>query len=797
MTEPVDAESPSQRLLPLLIVLFFGSGCAALIYEIVWLQQLQLVVGSSAVSLAVLLGTFMGGMCLGSLALPRFISAARHPLRVYAALELGIAVFGVAVFFAMPGIARLYLTVVGHGLPGISLRGAAAAICLLPPTLLMGATLPAIARWVAATPRGIAWLGFFYGGNTAGAVAGCLLAGFYLLRVHDLAFATWCAVGLNVAVALGALALSLFSHSGRRPNYEDISTRPTAPLSRAVLVTIALSGFCALSAEVIWTRQLALMLGATVYTFSIILAVFLTGLGFGSSFGSMLARDTRRPRFALGCVQLFQIAAITWAAHLMSRALPFWPIASNADTSHWIKFQIDLVRCGCAILPSAFFWGASFPLALAAAADPLAGPARIASRVYAANTLGAIVGACATSLLLFPHLGTKATEQMLVALAAAAGIFALGPNRALGWAGAALAALLAASVPPVPWQLVAYGRQLATGDKEAKTLFLGEGINATVAVTQSKDGARYFHVSGKTEASSLFKDMRLQRMLGHIPALLHPEPRSVLIVGCGAGVTAGSFTRHPSIKRIVICEIEPLIPSVVATHFAKENYNVVHDRRVEIVYDDARHFLATTHEKFDIITSDPIHPWVKGSAVLYTQEYFELCRQHLNAGGFVTQWVPFYESSRAVVQSELATFFVVFPHGTVWGNDDEGYGYDTVVLGQTAPLKIDMTALAARLEAPEFAAVKISLADFGLGTMTSLLSTYAGRAEDLAPWLAPAEINRDRNLRLQYLAGLQLDSQRGANAYGEMLGKRHLPEELFVGTIADREALKLALMPPR
>jgi spermidine synthase len=360
-----------------------------------------------------------------------------------------------------------------------------------------------------------------------------------------------------------------------------------------------------------------------------------------------------------------------------------------------------------------------------------------------------------------------------------------------------LAALLIASLPPVPWQLVAYGRQIATGDKDAKTLFLGEGINATVAVTQSKDGARYFHVSGKTEASSLFKDMRLQRMLGHIPALLHPAPRSVLIVGCGAGVTAGSFTQHPSIKRIVICEIEPLIPSVVATHFAKENYNVVHDQRVEIVYDDARHFLASTPEKFDIITSDPIHPWVKGSAVLYTQEYFELCRQHLNPGGFVTQWVPFYESSRAVVQSEIATFFAAFPHGTIWGNDDDGYGYDTVVLGQTEPLKIDLTALAARLDQPEFAGVKKSLGDFGLGTMTSLLSTYAGRAEDLATWLAPATINRDRNLRLQYLAGLQLESTGGANAYGEMLGKRHLFEDLFVGTIADREALKLALMPPR
>ncbi len=789
------------RYLPLLLVLFFGSGCAALIYEVVWLQLLQLVVGSSAVSIAVLLGTFMGGMCLGSLALPRFVSNHHHPLRVYALIEAGIALAGLAVVFFMPVVARLYVTIVGHGLPGIFLRGLVCTVCLLPPTILMGATLPAIARWIEATPRGISWLGFFYGGNTAGAVAGCLLAAFYLLRVHDLVVATWCAVAINLLVALGALTLAIVSPARAAASPTDPRLSDETLLPPAVLLAIAVSGFCALGAEVIWTRLLSLMLGATVYTFAIILAVFLGGLGLGSGFGAMLARDSTRPRFALGCCQLLQVAAIAWAAHLMSSSLPFWPIALSPDTSHGIKFQVDLVRCACAIFPAAFLWGASFPLALAAAAGGTRDSARIVSRVYAANTVGAILGAVLTSLALFPALGTQHTEQLLIALTVVGGAVVLAQKRSFRWGGLAfaggLAVVLAWTLPPVPWQLVAYGRQILTGDKTAKTLFLGEGMNATIAVTQSADGARYFHVSGKTEASSLFKDMRLQRMLGHIPALLHPHPRSVLIVGCGAGVTAGSFTLHPSVERIVICEIEPLIPRVVATHFAKENYDVVRDRRVEIVYDDARHYLATTREKFDIITSDPIHPWVKGSAVLYTQEYFELCRSHLNAGGFVTQWVPFYESSRAVVQSEIATFFAVFPRGTIWGNDDEGYGYDTVVLGQAEPLAIDLAALGARLDRPEFAGVKKSLADFGLGTVVGLLSTYAGQAPDLATWLKPAEINRDGSLHLQYLAGLQLDSTRGANAYGEMLGQRHFPDDLFLGSISDRDALKLALPPSR
>jgi spermidine synthase len=198
-----------RSLLPFLLLLFFGSGCAALIYEIVWFQMLQLVIGSSAVSLGVLVGTYMGGMCLGSVVLPRIISAARHPLRVYALLETGIGLLGILILFGMPETARIYSAHVGSGLTGILLRGLFASACLLPPTILMGATLPAMARRLESTPHGVSWLGFFYGGNIAGAVFGCLFAGFYLLRIHDSAFATYVAAAINGTVALAAVALSV------------------------------------------------------------------------------------------------------------------------------------------------------------------------------------------------------------------------------------------------------------------------------------------------------------------------------------------------------------------------------------------------------------------------------------------------------------------------------------------------------------------------------------------------------------------------------------------------------------
>jgi len=836
---PADSSAP-RRFLPLLLLLFVGSGCAALIYEIVWLQLLQLVIGSSAISLGVLLGTFMGGMCLGSLALPRFITPRRHPLRVYAALEIGIGVLGVALLYLMPLVTRLYVANAAQGLIGLLLRGLVCAACLLPPTLLMGATLPAISRWVESTPRGVSWLGFFYAGNIAGAVTGCLLAGFYLLRVHDMAVATYVAAAINGIVALLALCMAT-----NEPHEVIVSPPPDHDRSEAsvpqfknpatmpwkgdygICVTIALSGLCALGAEVIWTRLLSLLLGATVYTFSIILAVFLAGLGIGSSVGSFLARCAVRPRLALGGCQLLLTAAIAWAAWMITRSLPYWPVDPSLVWSPWFNFQLDLARCLWAVLPAACLWGASFPLALAAAASPGEDAGRLVSRIYAANTVGAIIGALGASLLLISWIGTQQAQRLLIALSALAALLAFAPfllapfrpensysqsasqNDESSHSHSALvhgfkivgvvllfssvAYLIAWSVPKIPWGLVAQGRYLATKGEEGKLLYLGEGLNASVAVTETHDGVRNFHVSGKVEASTDPRDMRLQRMLGHIPALLHRQPRSVLIVGCGAGVTAGSFVVHPGIERIVICEIEPLIPQAVSRYFAKENYSVVRNPRVQVVYDDARHFILTTRDKFDIITSDPIHPWVKGAATLYTKEYFELCKQHLNPGGLVTQWVPLYESNLGVVKSELATFFDVFPQGTVWSNDDEGKGYDVVLLGQTDSGQIDVDELQKRLERPDHIFVAQSLRDVQFKSALDLLATYAGRGPDLAPWLKRAEINRDRNLRLQYLAGMSPNIYREHSIFDEMVAYRKFPEDLFVASDDGKLALRAAI----
>ncbi len=848
--------------LPFLLILFVGSGCSALIYEIVWFQLLEFAVGSSAVSLGVLLGTFMGGLCLGSLLFSRVVPRRWHPLRIYAILELGIGILGILITWAMPWFDHFYAAIAHGSSSGVPLRALVCGMCLLPPTLLMGATLPAIARWIETTPKGVSWLGFFYGGNTVGAVAGCMLAGFYLLRHFDMSTSTYVAAALNLVVAVLGIALSFAapyvdkSRDATESNAADGD--PLSPPRRGVwfstgsiYVAIALSGMAALGAEVIWTRLLSLLLGATTYAFSIILAVFLVGLGAGSSIGAMMTRSGSNARRSLGWCQALCAIGIAWAAYSVTNGLPRWPVDTGLAVANGFRFQLDLARCAWAILPATLMWGASFPLALAAVSEshPSRDPAKVVGRVYAANTIGAILGALFFSLfavkIVFTwrgalyHFGTQGSQYLLIVLAGVAAVVALAPSLvpepglpahqrmpSTLRAGIALAATLVISLgclgvlmyynlAAVPWQLIAWGRTMPLKQPDpskpnydpTEKIYAGEGMTSSVAVTRDPSTyppALQFHVAGKVEASTLPSDMRLQLMLGHFPAMFHAEADpakgekglKVLIVGCGAGVTAGSFLLHQH-EKVVICEIEPLVPQVVATYFHEQNNGVVtRDDKgnlpdgVQIVYDDARHYILTTDEKFDIITSDPIHPWVKGAACLYTKEYFDLVKKHLNPGGIVTQWVPLYESNTEVVKSEVKTFFEAFPNGSVWLNNDEGGGgYDSILLGTDQPLVIDSADLQKRLDRVQIAG---TLGPVHLGTSAEVFGTYGGSAEDLKEWTRDGETNHDSNLRLQYLAGEALNNYKATEIRNEMLRYRKFPEKLMQVTPQEKESIERA-----
>jgi spermidine synthase len=802
VTPAASTQEAAQRWLPALLLLFVGSGCAALIYEVVWFQLLQLSIGSSAVSLGVLLGIYMGGMCLGSLLLPKYLGVERHPLRVYALLEVGIGLFGIIVLFAVPLVGRIYTSIAGTGQINLVLRAIAAGICLLPPTLLMGATLPAIARWVEATPRGVSWLGYFYGGNLAGAVAGSLLAGFYLLRVYDMATATAVAVVLNVVVALLALVVAARTpHTVITADTTAAAAPPPLEVSRLVYVAIALSGLTALGSEVVWTRVLSLMFGATTYTFSLILAVFLVGLGIGSSLGSTIARSVASPRTALGWCQLGLCATIAWAAYTTGASMPYWPINPSISTSLSYNFQLDLMRGIWVMLPGAILWGASFPLALAAVASPGQDSGRLVGGVYAANTVGAIVGATVVSLGLVGTVGSQMTQQVLIGVAAMSGLLMLMPANGEVRKGLAstpvvvvgialVAGLLARTVPPIPWLLVAYGRYAATWVGQNEMVYVGEGVTASVAVTRTPTGVLNYHNAGKVQASSEPQDMRLQRMLGHITTLVPKTPTKVLVIGCGAGVTAGAVSIDPMVKDQTIAEIEPLVPRVVSTHFAAHNFDVVRNPKVKVHLDDARHYLLTTSEKFDAITSDPLDPWVKGAATLYTREFFQVVRDHLNPGGVVTLFVQLYESNEAAVKSEIGTFLEAFPNGAVFANTVNGQGYDLVLFGQLEGAKINVDTVQARLSDPANQAVANSLREVGIMSAVDLFGTYAGRRSDMKTWLSDAVINTDGNLKLQYLAGLGLNLYQSDAIYKAMIREAKYPDDLFEGSPETLAALR-------
>jgi spermidine synthase len=807
-------------LLGWLLILVSGSGFAALIYEIVWLQQLQLVIGSSAVSLGLLLATYMGGLCLGSIAAPRMISAKRHLLWLYGTIELGIGILGLLILFSLPMVGSIYVSNAGQGFVNVVFRGIVCAIFLLPPTILMGMTFPILSRSVAPTKVGASRMGFIYAANIGGAVIGALCAGFYLLRVHDFAVATYAAVGINACAGLAGLLLAGIL----KPQAQKAVEQASAPSQKetAVYVAIGLSGFSALGAQIVWTRLLSVLFGATVYTFSIILAVFLIGLGIGSAAGSWIGRKIQRPRFGLAVCQMALAACIGWTAWSISNSLPYWPIDPSLALSPWFNFELDLLRTLWTLLPTTLLWGASFPLALAALASPAQQSDRLAGQVYGANTLGAIGGALFFSFAFVPRLGTMRSQQLLSGVAFFAALAVLislyrqfsrndFPEDVPGWRDAAVVgALLVAGVlfiataAEIPWQLIAYGRRIAQvmhSDREdfkkdpIRILYKGEGLDSSLVITEQA-GQRIIYVNGSTEASNAPDDMRLERMAGHLPALIHAEPQDVLIVGFGAGVTAGSFVTYPKIKKIVIAELESLIPPASADFFGHENYGVYRDARTRVVHDDGRHYLMTTTENFDVITSDPVHLYVKGTSALYSEEYFELVRRHLKPGGVIAQWLPLYDGDTETVKSVLATFFAVFPNGTVWSNHTQDRGYDLVLLGQAGPMTIDASALQNRLESPDYQNVVLSLRSVGFRSALDVLATYFGRLSDLQPWLEGAQLNLDTNLRLQYLAGFEINANASEDLYQSLLAYRRFPEGLFKGSEGFTQALRSMLEKP-
>ena len=791
--EAAGAPDSTGALNDLLRVLFVASGCAALIYEVVWFHLLRLVIGASALSVGIVLASFMGGMFLGSLLFSRYVPASKNPVRIYAQLEIGIGIFGLLMPLALPAVRFIYIGLVGYGPLGIAMRGIIAAILLLPPTALMGATLPAIARLFPRGRRGMSTLSALYAANTSGAVLGCLLSAFVLLALFDVWVATITAVALNFAI--GAVGL----RASRRTPWIAPAPEPasaavswkTNPDLRTLYLATALSGLTALGAQVVWTRLLTLLFGATVYAFAIILAVFLAGLGLGSGLAARLLRRGQNPLLGLAWTQLALIPSLLLGGFLLARALPY------ASPPAWTPIEalhgLHVIRAIIVIVPGAIFWGMSFPFSLAAAAAGGGDTGRTSGQVYAANTVGAIFGALVVSFWFIPAYGTQWAQRALVVGAAlSAFVLLLQVTRAQTAAAAAgapprsraldpitplfIGALAVLFLPGLSVQFLTHGRYIWWIDAGDKYPYAAEGAASTVGVHIAPNGYSNFHVSGRVEASNNPNDLRTERLIGHLSGLLHPHPESVLVVGLGAGITAGSLTLYPEVKRIVICEIEPRVVGA-ANQFSKENYAALSNPKVQIVFDDARHFLATTREKFDIITSDPIHPWVRGNSILFSREYYNIVKAHLKPGGLASQWVPLYETSEAAIKIQMKTFIDAFPDGTVWNTITGGKGYDVVLVGGNEPMHLDAGAIEMRIAQTPL--LSQSLRDVKIMGAVDLLATYGTNGRDMTKWLAGAPVNRDFSLKLEYISGLALNAKEADQIYSNMAAGHSYPAAMI------------------
>jgi spermidine synthase len=818
-----------------LYLLFFLSGAASLVYEVAWSRSLGLVFGSSHLAVTTVLAIFMGGLALGSALLGGHADRARRPLRLYGLLELGVAACAVCFVVLLEIYPTVYapLARIAEGSRAwvTAVRVALCAIAMLPATILMGGTLPVLTRFVTSGPERFARkVSLLYAINTIGAVTGTFASGFVLLRTLGVGVTLGVAVATNVAVGVAALLLparwfaahgdaAVASPAGaeapatpvRVGRTEQAEGSPGAIPVRLVLFGAAVSGFCALGYEVLWTRMFALVIGTSVYGFTLVLVSFLAGIAIGSHvFGAVRrwdSADASGQLLAFGLVEIgIGIAAL--AVTLQMRDLPahvanVQAIVVGPGAGFAMRQTAVFVAAAVFFFVPAFLMGAAFPLAatLVSTRRPAGGAV---GATYAWNTFGSILGASVTGFVLVPAVGIERSLQLLATLNVGVGcaIGAIASRRRLGpWAvAAATAAVLVALAAAPDWgrfwdrnyfAIYQNNRRKAYVDAKSRralleateVLYRFEGVNETISVTR-RDGNQSFVVNARVEASTGGGDMQFQRALGHLPVLLHPDPKRVFVLGAGAGVTLGSATIHPEVERVVLAEIEPgVLPATRL--FGTWNHDAVDSPKLRIVLNDGRNYLATTEERFDVITADPIHPWAGGAAYLYTSEYFASVARHLNPGGVAGQWLPLYELSPADVKSVIATFALHFRHVLAFVTMS-----DCVLIGSDTPFLIDEGALARRLARPEIAR---DLREVEMGSVEDLLSYFVFGTSGAAAYTRGAVVNTDNNLNLEFSAPRSIGN-RAASGKNILELARHretLVPYLVPASTADGRAAQL------
>ncbi|HSO75077.1 MAG TPA: fused MFS/spermidine synthase, partial [Blastocatellia bacterium] len=683
-----------------ILLCFFASGVSGLVYQVVWLRELVLVFGATTFAVSTVLTAFMGGLALGSFWYGRRAEKLTRPLRVYGYLEIGIGIYGLAVpliFATLTSVYHSFWQWLHLSFLALSIvRFLFASAVLILPTALMGATLPVLSSYYARDANRIGLkVGLLYSVNTFGAVVGAAATGFLLIPMLGMRVTTGVAAALNILLGVVAIRLanadrvtaspapeeeprdssqSTGDLPAERPGVRERARSAASSLGLVMrqalrvhritaLIAFGVSGFVALSYEVIWSRVLALIIGSSVYAFSIMLTTFLIGLALGASIGARFVDRIRNPMVAFAAIELGVGATCLIGAYLFND-LPyvFVQLYRWVDSTSWGVLLVArfLISSLVMIVPTLLL-GSLFPLVVrivsSSEAESERTGGRSAGEAYASNTLGAIAGSFASGFVLIPWVGLLGSLRLCAALnfVVAAGLFismrsGADPaprarrrdkarlrgftlrRAARSWTGVGISGMLivAAALFEPPWDaevmssaVYRYAPQLANKSRQelfdflksgqGETIFYEEGITATVAV-QQQGGGRVLKVNGKPEASTA-GDMPTQILIGSLPLLVRDRTDDVLLIGLGSGVTLGSIEQFP-VRQITCVELEPAILEATR-YFEDVNNRPLEDPRLRMVSNDGRNFIYTTNETFDVIVSEPSNPWISGVANLF------------------------------------------------------------------------------------------------------------------------------------------------------------------------------------
>lgn len=807
MTGPA-APAHAATAFPILLGLFFVSGATALVYEVLWMRELQLVLGTSTLAVSALLACFMGGLGAGGFAIAQYADRIRRSLAVYGVLELGIGLYALAFPFLLQALTPAYLTAsrAMDPSPGLFalIQFGLVTVLLLPPTAAMGATLPLLARFytVKAASAGNR-IGKLYAVNTIGAVVGIVLCGFVLLPGAGIQRTTLAAGAANILLGFAALALDRRVPEKWRPARErNQRVAVIRPVMIAVCLAIGLAGFAALVYEVAWTRLLALMLGSSTYSFSVMLIAFLSGIALGGKLGGRYADRLLEAggwprvlqRFALLEIG---IALLSYAGMYIYPELPFWYVALfdrfGVEQRPGAVWAVSLTLAGVVMTLPAIFMGMHFPLA----ARAVVGYRRLLGKpvgiIYGVNAAGGAIGAFLAGFVLLPMLRVQAT----VFVAVTAGLLAAGillftaagraRSRAVLLAPlllAGLAFLFLAQRPPWnPLLMTAgmyhYAAKLGDRSREGilrysvglyDLLYYEEGVESVVTVAQNTGTRhRWLAVNGKVDASTT-DDMPTQVLLSLLPMQFVEQPQDVLIIGLASGISAGAASLLPEVGNLEIVDVEPAMARA-ARHFDAWNHAVLTDPRVALVHNDGRnHLLLAEPGSYDVIVSEPSNPWISGVANLFTREFFGIGKSRLKPGGVWSQWVPIYGMDSRDLRSILKTFGEIYPHVLVYSTISHA---DLVLVGSDEPLQPTLRAAKRLFDNP---AVAAELAGVGIGSATELLAMFLFDNEDIGRIGEGVPVNTDDNMYIEHSSARKLYTDFRKENFALLDRNARLPE---------------------